>query len=288
MIPRIETPQQRRKRRRRIFALIVLTLLLFGLGWSGYQTYRLILPDVEVLKNRYPIPPDMTWTSKRPAGWIPLSQIPRHVVGAVIVSEDWAFYQHQGYDWNQIQEVLEESWREKRLTRGASTITQQVAKNVFLSHERSIWRKLRELALAVQLEEQLSKSRILETYFNVVEWGKDLYGIRAAASTYFGKHPSELNPAEGAFLAMLLPNPKRYAQSFQQKQLTPYARRTLRSILSKMRQAHYLDGDQYDQIIQAGLPFDSAPVASPGHSQPADEPSPGLMDLIREALQTEG
>ena len=283
MSRRIETPQQRRKRRRRIFALTVLILIFSGLGWSGYQTYRLILPDVSILRATYPIPPEMTWTPRRPSGWIPLTQIPRPVVGAIVVSEDWAFYQHQGYDWNQIREALEDSWREKRLTRGASTITQQVAKNVFLSHERSIWRKLRELALAVQLEEQLGKSRILETYFNVVEWGEDIYGIRAAALTYFNKHPSELSPAEGAFLAMLLPNPKRYSQSHKQQELTPYARRTVLSILAKMRQAHYLDDDQYHQVIQAGLPFDSAP------DQPTQpEPSPGLMDLIREALETEG
>lgn len=204
--------------------------------------------SVSQLSREYPVVvyegPDRPFHFKlqsiRPPGWVPLSQVSRLAVGAILVSEDWAFYRHPGYDSRQIKEALEESWEEGRLSRGASTITQQVVKNVFLSNERNLWRKIKELILAVRLESAVGKRRILEVYLNIAEWGEGIFGIGAASRYYFGKHPGELTAREGAFLAMLLPSPKKYAQSFRARKLTDYARGTLRDILLKMAEAHYL------------------------------------------------
>lgn len=220
--------------------------------------------DPEILKSHYPVvvykgpkePIDVTFTKLRPSSWTSISDIPKPVVGAVVVSEDWAFYQHKGFDVNQIKEAIKTDIEKGRFARGASTITQQVAKNVFLSREKTLLRKAKELYLSVQLEKKLTKSKILEVYFNVVEWGEGVFGIRAASELYFDKEPSLLTAKEGAFLAMLLPSPKKYSQSFRDKQLSPYARKTVRSILQKMIQAGYIAEEDFDAVIDSPLPFE--------------------------------
>ena len=126
-----------------------------------------------------------------------------------------------------------------------------------MDKDKNLWRKLKELVLAVQLEEVVGKRKILETYLNVAEWGEGIYGIKAAARHYFDKEPSELNAREGAFLAMLLPSPKRYSQSFRAKKLTDYARETVDSILTKMTQAHYITEEQRASEATAPLTFEN-------------------------------
>ncbi|MGZ3708637.1 MAG: transglycosylase domain-containing protein, partial [Bdellovibrionota bacterium] len=200
--------------------------------------------------------PSVTIQRGRPATWVSVKQISRAAVGAILVSEDWAFYQHKGYDPNQIREALRKDWDEGRFARGASTITQQVVKNVFLERDKSLWRKLRELLLAVRLEESVGKQRILETYLNIAEWGEGIFGIERAAQHYFHKEPSELTAKEGAFLAMLLPSPKRYSQSYRKHQLTDYARSTIEAILEKMNRARYLSEDELHMAASAPLPFE--------------------------------
>jgi monofunctional biosynthetic peptidoglycan transglycosylase len=187
---------------------------------------------------------------------VSLGEISKEAVEAIVVSEDWAFYQHKGYDPNQIREAIKEKVEEGRALRGASTITQQVARNVFLTQERSTLRKVRELVLAVRMEEVLGKRRILEVYLNIAELGEGLYGVGAAAEFYFHKPASELTAKEGAFLAMLLPSPKRYSQSFRQKHLTEYAQDTVESILNKMEAAHYLTEEQKQEELARPLSFE--------------------------------
>jgi len=227
--------------------------VVFGL-WSGYRFLSSEFPEVSRLKREHPVvryhgrkrPITIHWSKGRPPGWTPLSAISKPAVGAVVVSEDWAFYRHPGYDAAQIKEAIGESLESGSLGRGASTITQQVTRNVFLTQERSLWRKLKELVLAIRLEREVGKARILETYFNIAEWGAGVYGIGPAAWHYFSKSPSELTPREGAFLAMLLPSPRRYSQSFRDRRLTPFARRTVKSILNKMAQAQYITAEERD------------------------------------------
>lgn len=248
------------------FAVSLLLVAASGyLLWEGYVFLTREFPEVAVLKHQYPIvryggpkvPPTITLQKSRPPGWVGLSEISKSAVGAIIVSEDWAFYQHKGYDANQIKEALEEDWEAGRYVRGASTITQQVAKNVFLEQDKNLWRKLKELVLAIRMEEKVGKRKILETYLNIAEWDEGVFGINSAARHYFGKPPSELNAKEGAFLAMLLPSPKRYSISFRKRHLTPYARETIDSILDKMTQARYLSSEERDRLTVVPLSFEA-------------------------------
>lgn len=245
---------------------LTLLITLLCLCGGAYYVWSSI-PDVAPLKDHFakvtyhgPKEPfEVSLQKARPPGYVGLGQVSRVAVGAVVVSEDWAFYQHKGYDPNQIREAAREAWEAGAPVRGASTITQQVAKNVFLSQERTLARKLKELWLATRLEETVGKKKILETYLNVAEWGPGVFGIGAAARHYFKKAASELTAKEGAFLAMLLPSPKRYSQSFRKKRLTEYAQRTVDDILFKMQQAGYLSEDQRMLEATAPLPFEQMP-----------------------------
>ena len=222
-------------------------------------------PNFKDLKTLYPHvlyhglkePSEIVLKKYPPASWAPLAQVSQNVKGAIIVSEDWAFYQHPGYDEKQIKEAIQQSIEQKKLKRGASTITQQVVKNIYLSKEKSLVRKVRELWMASKIEKVLGKPKILELYLNIAELGEGIFGVSQAAHFYFHKNPSELSAKEGAFLAMLLPSPKRYASSYRQGELTPYARKIIHSILNKMVIAHYLTPSERDTEWQTPLSFET-------------------------------
>lgn len=215
--------------------------------------YLYLSVDVSALAQQYPhARPVRDRVSfdllpERPRGWVALSEISRFASGAIVLSEDWAFYQHQGLDYQQIQIAVSEMLEEKRV-RGASTITQQMVKNVFLSEERTLWRKFHEWVLTVKAERALTKKRILEIYLNVIEFGPGIYGIHQASRHYFQKSPTNLGPVEGAFLAMLLPSPKRYYVSFKKKQLTTFARNRIQEILVKMRMGKLITPAEYEEL----------------------------------------
>jgi monofunctional biosynthetic peptidoglycan transglycosylase len=141
--------------------------------------------------------------------WVPMGRISRHLVHAVVAAEDQKFFGHEGVDWDAIKESVEVNRARHRFARGGSTITQQLAKNLFFTTHKSLVRKLRELFVARWLEEDLSKRRILELYLNVIEWGDGLYGCQAAARRYYGKDCATLGPEEAAGLAAMIPNPRR-------------------------------------------------------------------------------
>jgi len=222
-------------------------------------------PRFADLKTEYPHviyhgpkePSEIVLQKNPPPLWTPISQISQKAQGAVIVSEDWAFYQHPGYDEKQIKEAVEQSVEAGKLKRGASTITQQVVRNIYLTKQKSMVRKVRELWLATKIEKVLGKKRILELYFNIAEWGEDTFGIGPAAKLYFNKSPSELTAKEGAFLAMLLPSPKKYATSFRSHELSPYARKIIRSILNKMVMAHFITPEERDREWATPLSFET-------------------------------
>ena len=137
--------------------------------------------------------------------WTPLSRISPNLQRAVIAAEDASFYEHEGFDWQAIRQALIKDFRQGTLATGGSTITQQLAKNLYLSPEKTLLRKAREALIARELEHQLGKRRILELYLNVVEWGRGIYGAEAAARHHFGKSSRELTPEEAALLAAILP-----------------------------------------------------------------------------------
>jgi monofunctional biosynthetic peptidoglycan transglycosylase len=215
------------------------SVLLIGATFFVFMMFY--ANDVEKLVQNYPYFDKKTksyqFTSVRPKWWISIDSVAKEVKWAIIVSEDWAFFEHEGLDVEQIKIAATESFKQEKFVRGASTITQQVIKNTILTSKKSLWRKFQEAILSYKVEQFLSKDKILEIYLNIIELGEDLYGIGPASFHYFGKHPSQLTAREGAFLAMLLPSPKKYSVSFKNKELTPFARGIVESILIKMRQA---------------------------------------------------
>jgi monofunctional biosynthetic peptidoglycan transglycosylase len=228
------------------------------------KSYPKVVYDKKAKSSRIEIVP------KRPSGWVSLGGVSRIAVAAIVLSEDWAFYQHNGFDWEQIRDSIEKNLKQGRFARGGSTITQQVVKNVYLSSEKTLTRKLQEAVLAVRIERQLTKARILEIYLNIAEFGEGLYGIGPASWHYFKKSPGELTAKEGAFLAMLLPSPKKYSVSFRMKALTPYASATVRSILGKLMATNRLTAEEYEIARGAPLSFEARFIPEPAIA-PVDE-----------------
>jgi monofunctional biosynthetic peptidoglycan transglycosylase len=141
--------------------------------------------------------------------WVPLSRVSRSLIQAVIASEDQKFFGHEGIDWQAIRESAETNVKKGRAARGGSTITQQLAKNLFFGTQKSLVRKLREAVATRWMEDDLSKVRILTLYLNLIEWGDGVYGCEAAARTWFSKACADLSPDEAAGLAGMIPNPRR-------------------------------------------------------------------------------
>jgi monofunctional biosynthetic peptidoglycan transglycosylase len=146
---------------------------------------------------------------RRAQAWVPLQRVSRPLIRAVLASEDQRFFGHDGVDWEAIQKSIDEDRKKGRFVRGGSTLTQQLAKNVFFSTRKTLTRKLRELLVARWMEQDLTKRRILELYLNVIEWGDGIYGCEAAARHWFGKSAADLDEEEAAGLAAMIPNPRR-------------------------------------------------------------------------------
>jgi len=142
--------------------------------------------------------------------WVPYSRISEHLKRAVVAAEDAKFLDHEGFDWEAIQKAIQKNEQRGKVVAGASTITQQLAKNMFLSGHRSWLRKGQEAVITWMMERTLSKRRILEIYLNVAEWGEGIFGAEAAARYHFGVSAAALGPEQAAWLAAILPSPKRY------------------------------------------------------------------------------
>jgi monofunctional biosynthetic peptidoglycan transglycosylase len=198
--------------------------------------------------------------------WVPYRSISESLKSAVLVGEDDAFYQHQGIDYQQMKQAFIRDWEEKSFVRGGSTITQQLAKNLYLSTSKNPLRKLREFFIARRLEQKLGKRRIFEIYLNVIEWGFDVYGVQAASLTYFQKPASVLNAREAAMLAAMIPNPRGMSPLRPSKR---FLRRT-NIILARMRQYHHLDESQFEQAISP-----ESVGTEQDEPEPSEAPSPG-------------
>jgi monofunctional biosynthetic peptidoglycan transglycosylase len=194
-------------------------VLLATAGFVYISYVYLTLPDVRPLATQNPQTTAFIELRKREAEeagrrltfrqqWVPYSRISNTLRRAVLVAEDSAFFDHEGVDFKELRASLEANWEEGKFTRGASTITQQLAKNLYLSPSRNPMRKLKELMITHRLEAELSKRRILEIYLNVIEWGDGIFGAEAAARTYFGKSAVALSADESALLAGAIINPR--------------------------------------------------------------------------------
>jgi monofunctional biosynthetic peptidoglycan transglycosylase len=199
-------------------SLLAVPAVAFAIVAYAYLT----LPDVRPLKTTNPSTTAFIELRAREASargvplkrvmrWQPYARISSNLKRAVLVAEDDAFWKHEGVDFEQLQDSIQVDWRRGRFTRGASTITQQLAKNLYLSPSRNPIRKFREWILARRLEAELPKARILELYLNVIEWGDGIYGAEAAARTYFRASASMLAPDQAALLAGAIINPRTYS-----------------------------------------------------------------------------
>lgn len=200
--------------------LVVLALAVVGFGASGVMLWSAVrsgLPDVAGLdRYRPPLPSVVVDRHGAPIGrfveerreLVALQDIPPHVIDAILAAEDDGFYRHSGIDVFGMLRAGVANLRAGRIEQGASTITQQVAKNIFLTPERTYMRKLRDVALAIEIEAKLSKDEILEIYLNQIYFGSGAYGIAEAARTYFGKPVTSLSVSEAALIAGLPPRPR--------------------------------------------------------------------------------
>ncbi|HLS85171.1 MAG TPA: monofunctional biosynthetic peptidoglycan transglycosylase [Burkholderiales bacterium] len=165
--------------------------------------------------------------------WVPYERISVHLKRAVVAAEDARFLDHEGFDWEAIQRAFERNDRRGRVVAGASTISQQLAKNLFRSGERSYVRKAQEALITWMIERTMSKRRILELYLNVAEWGEGVFGAEAAARHHFGVPAAALSPGQAAWLAVVLPSPRRYAKG----RTTAYLARRVSTIRGRMESA---------------------------------------------------
>ncbi len=242
-----------------------------GVGFAYLAWVYLTLPDVRALAATNPETTafiELRRDEAHDAGrsftlrrrWVPYGRISNHLKRAVIAAEDGAFFQHEGLDYNQIRESIEGSLEDGGAIRGASTITQQLAKNLYLSPSRNPARKLKEVVITRRLEMALSKRRIFEIYLNSIEWGDGIFGCEAAARAYFGKSAADLEPAEAALMAGAIINPRVHSPAKPTRRLL----RRQQIILGRM-------GRTTPPAEAPAAPPDVKPLA-PGAAAPPDEP----------------
>jgi hypothetical protein len=193
--------------------------------FRGPFRYRVVEPDGSTVE---------TLTGPGTESWVDLVDVSPFVAPAIISHEDGAFYEHGGFAPWAIRDALVRNLEEGRYVVGASTISMQLAKNLYLEREKTIARKVQEVILTWWLENALTKDEILELYLNVIEYGPGVYGLRYAAAYYFGREPRELSPAESAFLACMLPSPTRYHVSYERGELTRSMKNRMRRLLEHM------------------------------------------------------
>jgi hypothetical protein len=194
--------------------------------------------------------------------FIALRDVPPLFVRTLLLAEDAGFYGHRGIDLRELPTALLTNWSRGSAARGASTITQQLAKNLFLSRDKELGRKLEELAITFLLESALGKDRILEIYLNIIEWGPDLRGLRPAVHTYFGREPQALTPAEMAFLVAIIPGPIKYQRSFAHGTPGPGLRSLIDELLGKLRSVDAIGEEEYRRAL--GEPIVVAGGRPPG------------------------
>ena len=232
------------------FKIIGIVILLVVIS-AGFYFY-LGLPDVSELKIKNPRSTALMVQRYREAKkdddtfrirqkWIELEAIPKLLRETVRVTEDASFYQHKGIDFAELKEAVKKNWQKGEYVRGASTITQQLAKNLYLSTEKSIIRKIKELLITLRLEKDLSKDRIFEIYLNVIEWGPGIFGVEMASQYYFQKGVGQLTLEEIVRLVAVIPRPLKINPT----ENSDWLRWKARWILDALRQYAYIDDSQY-------------------------------------------
>lgn len=215
------------------FILLLLALLLayqfWVFGWILWWKYN---PPSEThfMEIRLNELQETNSQAKLQYQWVPYEKISANLKRAVVAAEDDKFMEHSGFDWDGIEYALKKNQRKGKKVAGGSTISQQLAKNLFLSPSRSYVRKLQEAVITVMIEALWNKHRILEVYLNVVEWGNGVFGAEAGARRHFGQSAASLNEYQAAHMAVMLPSPRRF-----EKRFPAYVSDHARSVLERMR-----------------------------------------------------
>ncbi len=216
----------------KIFLLFLLLLIVYQAWifahitwwrWFNPSTSAFMEDQLEVLQEKNP-------DAELRHRWVTYDKISPNLKRALIAAEDARFLEHEGFDWEAIEKAYEKNLRKGKIVAGGSTISQQLAKNLFLSSKRSPWRKLQEAAITVMLEAVLSKRRIFEIYLNVIEWGNGVFGAEAAARYYYRTGAAGINHWQAARLAAMVPNPRFY----DKRRSTPFLERKTAMILARM------------------------------------------------------
>jgi monofunctional biosynthetic peptidoglycan transglycosylase len=210
-----------KKKKSRFTGFIKVLLVLVLLALAGFVAYYAVYPDVSRLKRTNPRKTsfieyrEREWKRKGKKvviqkKWVPLGRISPYLAKAVLIAEDDKFWSHEGFDFDAIQKAIEKDLKAGKFKFGGSTVSQQLAKNLYLSPSKNPLRKIEEAVITWRIEKNLSKRRILELYLNVVEWGEGIFGIEAASLHYYNKPAETLSAEEASRLAAVLPNPLRY------------------------------------------------------------------------------
>jgi monofunctional glycosyltransferase len=237
------------------FAIGLCTLLVFAAVGLAAASFYASLPDlsrqdfdaVKVLATKKV--KSRLEDKRKPVHWTAIKDVSRNFLYAIVMSEDAAYFEHEGIDVDAILDSLARNIKARKYEAGGSTISQQVVKNLYLGGEKSLVRKVKEALITDRLERRFGKNEILELYLNIAEFGPDIFGVSDAARHYFGKEPSQINPAEGAFIALMLPSPRKHHFTiFENRNLTKQHRRKIRRILGDMLANELISPRQYHEL----------------------------------------
>jgi len=235
-----------------LFCFLFLIVILLAI----YIAIQSSMPDVTTLINSNPETTALIEQRKMEAAnagkkiwirqnWVSFGKIPKLLKRTVRISEDANFYFHEGIDLDELEESIKKNWEKGEFARGASTITQQLAKNLYLSTEKSIWRKFREYFITRELESTLSKNRIFHLYLNIIEYGRGIFGVESASKYYFGKSVSDLNPEEIIRLTAVIPKPL----SVKPIQNSKWMLWRCRWITDKLLLYKYIEETEHDSLM---------------------------------------
>lgn len=266
-------------------AVVSTVLILVTLTAADIARY-FVYPDVAALRKHNPKRTsfmayrEAQWARMGKSGnidqrWVPLKRISPYLVKAVIIAEDDKFWRHEGFDFVAMQKALEKDIAQKKIKAGGSTISQQLAKNLYLTPSKNPIRKLKEAILTWRLERELSKKRIVELYLNVAEWGDGIFGIESAARHYYHKSAASLDPHEAARLAAVLPNPIRYKvrgdSTYVRNRSSHIYRIMVRRGIVIEEFEEVMNAPQQDEIDDAGMDILGSSTETTGVAVPDDQ-----------------
>jgi len=254
-------------------AVIFIIIVLFSLAYS------VLIPDMSRLKKENLKKTalmelrEREWKEKGKKyrvyqHWVPLSQVSPYLIRAVLIAEDDKFWRHEGFDYEAIQKAIEKDIKARKFKLGGSTISQQLAKNLYLSPSKNPFRKIIEALITWRMERILSKKRILELYLNVVEWGEGIYGIEAASRHYYGKPSAALTPEETSRLAAVLPNPRKYNPLSGQRYVV-FRSNLIYSIMVRRG----IVVPEYDEVVEESALPDEATDSPPSDTTEGQHPA---------------